>query len=597
MSPERGISNFDPSELFSSPLHAHVAQIPGDACSIHIAGQIAVDKEGRTPSTYPEQIQLALSNLDACLRKAGSTRKDIVKLTYYIVNYDPKDRPDADLLAKSLDGHRPATTLVPVPCLVWPKILFQIEAIVAVRDPQLPSPFPSFGGAAQRTIQAIVIGAGLSGLQAAHDLQKAGVSCLVLEARDRVGGKTWSMPCANGRAVVDLGAAWINDVNQPRALALARKLGLEMVEQNIKGDCMMEGVGPFAYGGIPKLSENEQEDFVKVRDNMEKLCHTIDVQRPWKSQPKFANMSVHDLVVSQGAGPSVRKAASEVSALYFLLYCKAGGGFLQMRSDGKGGGQHLRFRKGTQSLSHGLVNALSPLTVRLSQAVLKIEQAATGDRCVVTTQRGDKFPCMKVIISVPTPLYNEIEFSPPLSTDKRELTSNTSLGCYGKYILVYSQPWWREQGFCGLAHSLEDGPVTLTRDTSSDIDDVYSLTCFIVGPSGRRLWQSPAVERHTRVLRHIDAIFDQKCPEPLEIFESNWEKEKYSLGAPCPVVPSKCLSILDRDRWGPEGNIHFIGTETSPVWKGYMEGALTSGARGADEVTTALLASNINAKL
>lgn len=103
----------------------------------------------------------------------------------------------------------------------------------------------------------IVIGAGLSGLQAALTAHSAGLSVLVLEARDRVGGKTWSVPLASGRGCVELGAAWINDTNQRRMWAYAQKFGLEMQKQNVEGDGVMEdidgSVSRFPYGQTPKV--------------------------------------------------------------------------------------------------------------------------------------------------------------------------------------------------------------------------------------------------------------------------------------------------------------------------------------------------------
>lgn len=105
--------------------------------------------------------------------------------------------------------------------------------------------------------EVVVIGAGLSGLTAAHRIQQAGISCIILEARDRVGGKTWSIDPLNEGKVVDVGAAWINDTNQSEVYALAKSLDLELVVQNTTGRVIQEdidgGLSTFEYGGVPNV--------------------------------------------------------------------------------------------------------------------------------------------------------------------------------------------------------------------------------------------------------------------------------------------------------------------------------------------------------
>lgn len=116
----------------------------------------------------------------------------------------------------------------------------------------------STNGTTNTTTDVVIIGAGLAGLIAARDVLAAGLSCIILEARDRVGGKTWSQPLAGGKGVVDLGAAWINDVSQTQVYALAKKYNAEFIEQNTTGECAIqdaEGViGKFAYGELPPVS-------------------------------------------------------------------------------------------------------------------------------------------------------------------------------------------------------------------------------------------------------------------------------------------------------------------------------------------------------
>lgn len=240
------VQTIDPHRLFDSrPTFSHVATSTGNSRIVITAGQVGADSNGVVPKSLDEQIALAFENLHRCLEAAGANVTDIIKLTYYIVNYDHKNRRHTPHLIKFLNGHRPATTLVTVPALAIPEYLFEIEATAAV--PQAPT----------QSVDVVVVGAGLSGLQTAYDLQKAGISCVVLEARDRVGGKTLSVEPIGHQKIVDVGAAWINDTNQAKVHTLAKKLGLETVMQNTVGDVVQEDLSgvlsTFAYGTVPKV--------------------------------------------------------------------------------------------------------------------------------------------------------------------------------------------------------------------------------------------------------------------------------------------------------------------------------------------------------
>jgi monoamine oxidase len=342
------------------PFYSPLATVQGPVKFIYTAGQAGIDNDGVAAESYEAQVHLAFQNLQECLVAAGATPADIVKLTYYIVDYSVKNRYHAKVLLAFLGGNRPPSTLVPVTHLARPEYKFEIEAVAAIRDlqaiPRITRPAP----AGSLSVDVVVVGGGLSGLQAAHDVQRQGFSCIVLEARDRVGGKTWSQPTKSG-SVVDVGAAWINDSNQSKMFTLAKRFGLELIEQLTDGNCAAQVKGKdtsivFRYGEIPDFSENDKQNILRVRDLFEKLCHTIDIRQPY--QPEYDSLTVEQFIKKQGAGETALSTVSiwtraflgcepsELSALYLLDYCKSGGGLLQMRSDRKDGGQYLRVRTG-----------------------------------------------------------------------------------------------------------------------------------------------------------------------------------------------------------------------------------------------------------
>lgn len=201
---------------------------------IHVSGQPGTSSSGNVPTDYQSQIHLALLNLRRVLLASGCSVGDIISLRVYIVNYDPTKRLHKGPIERFLAGHRPAMTLVPVSQLAVKEWLFEIEAVAGkTTNSPLPSPTSTSTSLnhAATTVDVVIVGAGLAGITAAMKIVEAGLSCVVLEARPRVGGRTWSTQTSSGSGVVDLGAAWINDTNQSRMIDLARKLCLELIEQ------------------------------------------------------------------------------------------------------------------------------------------------------------------------------------------------------------------------------------------------------------------------------------------------------------------------------------------------------------------------------
>ncbi|KAF2767799.1 putative flavin-containing amine oxidase [Teratosphaeria nubilosa] len=576
---------------------------------IHISGQGGVDTNSTAPADYESQVHLALLNLRKVLLAAGAQVKDIVKLTIYVVNYDPENRKHVKPLQQFLGKHRPAVTLVPTPQLAVPGWSFEVEA-VAAKNTSVPSQTVNAKTSTPaKRIDVVVIGAGLAGLTAAHEVLKAGYSCVVLEARDRVGGRTHTKAVSGGDANVELGAAWINDTNQSCMIGLARRFGLDLIEQNIKGKCTLQDaageLSSFSYGDLPPFDGPTKQSVAFIRDTVEADCQQINMDD--LQHPELDSQTFSAYLLAKGATTAALQTASvwtramlgqepsAISALFFLAYCKAGGGLLQMRSDGKGGGQHLRLKQGTQAFSKALAAELPTGVLRLVEPVQSISQAR-GKPVVIKTA-GRVYESRKVISAVPQPVLTTITFEPPLPLEKQLLASSYRHGFYKKVMIIFNKPFWIEKGYCGLIQSFT-GPAAVIRDTSIPSDDKWVLTCFVAGGAGREWASKPQAEREAILLKQVSAVYGEPRVEDylVEMITSAWEDEHFSgLGCPSASLPPGVLSCVGNALQASVGNVHFAGTETSTVWRGYMEGAVRSGERAGQEVIDDL--SHIRARL
>ncbi|KAH0370074.1 amine oxidase, partial [Aureobasidium melanogenum] len=433
---------------------------------------------------------------------------------------------------------------------------------------------------ASKEVDVIIIGAGLAGLTAARDVIKSGLSCLILEARDRVGGKTWSQQLPDEKGTVDLGAAWINDVNQTQVYALAKQYNAELIEQNTTGNCAIQdasgAISSFPYGELPSFDAEAKEDVARIRDMCEADCQALDTFNP--DDKTLDSMSFEAYLQSRGASETSMSTATvwtramlgqepkDLSALYFLNYCKSGGGLLQMRSDRKGGGQHLRVRQGMQLFSKGLASDLPDGVIRLSSPVTAINNN-TGNGAVEVHTQNQIIRAHKVITTVPTPVLKNISFSPDLPSSKRTWIESTTYGYYTKAMMVFRTPFWVDKGFCGLTQSFI-GPAGVIRDTSTPADNKHILTCFLGGKPGFAWASLSPTDREQSLLKQIGQLFkaeDIAEKEFVQLVTYEWIKDEYSgWGCPCTGLPPGVLSLLGggslREPWA---DLHFAGTETA----------------------------------
>jgi monoamine oxidase len=233
--------------------------------------------------------------------------------------------------------------------------------------------------------------------------------------------------------------------------------------------------------------------------------------------------------------------------------------------------------------------------VKLSTPVKIVTQKPTGECVVETSNSFEIYRAKRVIVSIPTTLYPSITFDPALPPAKKILAESTALGYYSKTIFVFGHAWWREAGLSGVMDSTK-GPISFSRDTCSEADGQYSITCFLTGDHGRVWSKWSAAERRRQVANQFGMVFGNaarkqgiRVPEPINVIEKEWTKDPWAWGAPSAVtMPGTLTADSGKTLRDPFGKVHFVGTETATVWKGYMEGAVRSGLRGANEIIDSL---------
>lgn len=324
-------------------------------------------------------------------------------------------------------------------------------------------------------------------------------------------------------------------------------------------------------------------------------CQAVDILRP--KNTSFDAVTFEAYLKSRGADDIAMATAAvwtramlgqepkDISALYFLNYCKSGGGLLQMRSDRKDGGQYLRIRQGTQLFSNGLASSLPNGTIRLSSPVHAVVQE--NYRSVRVEAGGKVYTAQKVISTVPGPVLQTISFNPSLPRSKLTWIESQTYGYYTKAMMIFRSPFWVETGFCGLAQSFV-GPASVVRDTSSPADSKFVLTCFMAGDPGRTWAAKPAAEQESSLLAQLGQLFrfQDIRQEFVRMVFYEWVKDEFAgWGCPCTSLTPGVLDTFGGDTpREPYASIHFAGTETAGEWKGYMEGAVRSGERAAAEV-------------
>ena len=444
-------------------------------------------------------------------------------------------------------------------------------------------------------VDVAVVGAGLAGLSAARDLLAADLSVLVLEARDRVGGRLLNHTLQNG-AVVELGGQWVGPT-QERVLALAEELGVGLFPTYVEGEHFLAVDGEVKrYGGDDfDLPKEALADVRETEQRLAEMAHTVPIDEPWRAENARAwdaqtleAWLVANSKTEVGLGywrtlvPALFSAeAAEMSLLHFLFYCRSGGTLDRLVAT-SGGAQESRLEGGSQRLALRLADQLDGV-VRLGVAVTAIRQ---GDGGVEVTHDGGVVEAARVIVAVPPTLAGRIRYSPALPPLRDQLTQQVPMGYVTKVQIAYPEPFWRTEGLSGSVFSLDD-EVSVIFDNSPPDLSCGVLLGFLEGAHARRAGKLSPEERKEMVLAAFARFFGPRAADPDEYVERDWAAEEWSRGCYGGRFGTGVWTGYGEALRKPVGRIHWAGTETAEVWNGYMDGAVRSGERAACEVLTA----------
>ncbi|XP_071322463.1 probable flavin-containing monoamine oxidase A [Trachinotus anak] len=454
----------------------------------------------------------------------------------------------------------------------------------------------------------IIVGAGLSGLSAAHLLRKrdAKLRILILEGKDRVGGRTVStvIPAANGVDRWDFGGQWVGST-QTHIMELIKELGLETYPQFNIGKKVLHIGGPGARvrtyrTSIPALSPIVLMDLTQFLWKIDRLCATVCVQDPSKTPNavELDSMTLHSYIEQHGWTAELREEVglcsrsvfgmepSQMSLLFFLKSVAAAGGLMPVLENTAGSAQEFKIKGGTQQLSECLAERVGWKNVRLGSAVTAIWQGAEWARVTTAT---DTFLCRAVIVTCPPHLAAKIQYEPALPSQREFLTQNMPVGHMIKFIITYQTAFWRDKGLSGeiVTGSSSDCPFCVTFDATSPSGNA-ALVGFIAGQQASQWTSKEAGERQKAVISSLVKYLGPEAASFIHYEEKDWAKEQYSGGCPVNVMAPGLLTYYHPSLRKPCGRIHWAGTETATQWCGYMSGAVQAGQRAALEVLAEL---------
>ena len=442
----------------------------------------------------------------------------------------------------------------------------------------------------------VVIGAGPAGLRAARELTAAGHSVAVLEARDRVGGRTWSRTIDG--AFLEIGGQWVSP-DQTELLGLLEELGMETFQRYREGAnvYLADGRRQEFTGAMFPASDRTQAEMEKVIEALDELAEEIGPNEPW-AHPKARELDTvtfTEWLRTQTdddearrnigiflAGGMLTKPAHAFSALQAVLMAASAGSFSHLVDE-----DFILDRRvvgGMQSVSERLAQDLPEGTVTLDSPVRSIVWGGDG---VLAVSDRKTVRARRAVLAVPPNLYSRISFDPPLPWLQQQMHQHVSMGVVIKVHAVYETPFWRDKGLSGTGFG-GDELCQEVYDNTNHGDSRGTLVAFVSDEQADAMFRLTPEERRERILESVSHYLGEEAKNPAVYFESDFVSEEWTRGAYANSFDLGGLSRYGAEQKRPVGPLHWACSDVAEEGYQHVDGALREGRRAAREVSEAL---------